>query len=119
MEDDIVYDENGNPIAVAVTTALELPSDEGTEALHTAAAPLEAQTGLVNPYDPELAKQALDFAGGDLVGAAGFLLDYGLSDADLAVFAEQALADEELLNDDTYGALLAPPLPAVDPAFDD
>ena len=60
-------------------------------------------------YDFELAKQALDAGGGDLGRAAEFLMGRGFGPADLEMFAAQALADEALLNDATYGALLAPP----------
>ena len=60
-------------------------------------------------YDVELAKQALDAGGGDLGLAAEFLMGRGLSAADLEMFAAQALADEALVNDATYGAFLAPP----------
>ena len=71
------------------------------------AAQINAQGGFA--YDFELAKQALDAGGGDLGRAAEFLMGRGLSAADLEMFAAQALADEALLNDATYGAFLAPP----------
>jgi len=93
----MVYDSDGN-LAPAAIGNLGLNGDPGNP-----------NPVPVFAYDVELAKQALDAGGGDLGRAAEFLMGRGLSAADLEMFAAQALADEALVNDATYGAFLAPP----------